>query len=212
MTAFHEVRFPIDISMKSRGGPQRLTDIVVTGSGREQRNARWLHSRRRYDAGTGVKTAASIALVLAFFEERRGRLYGFRWRDRADYMSCAPGLRPAPTDQALGIGDGVTRDFQLVKTYGAAFAPYRREILKPVADSVRVAVSGAEQVMGRDANVDLRTGRITFVAAPAAGSAITAGFLFDTPVRFDTDALEIDDSALDAGQIAKIPLIEIRPC
>ena len=122
MTGFHEVRFPIEISASSRGGPERLTDIVVTGSGREQRNARWLHSRRRYEAGYGVKTPQAIALVLAFFEERRGRLYGFRFRDRADCMSCAPGLTPAATDQMLGVGDGATVAFQLAKTYGAAFA------------------------------------------------------------------------------------------
>lgn len=211
MTAFHEVRFPIDISANSRGGPQRLTDVVVTGAGREQRNARWLHSRRRYDAGYGVKTPAAIALVLAFFEERRGRLYGFRWRDRADYMSCAPAQTPAATDQIIGAGDGVTLAFQLVKVYGAAFAPYRRDICKPVADSVRVAVNGEVKTIGRDVTVDGRTGIITFSAAPAAGAAITAGFLFDTPVRFDTDALEIDYAGLETGQIPKISLLEIRP-
>src|SRR4051812_32674190 len=178
MSAFHEVRFPIDISMNSRGGPERLTDIVVTGAGREQRNTRWLHSRRRYDAGYGVKSPAAIALVLAFFEERRGRLYGFRWRDRADYKSCAPGSTPSPTDQALGIGDGATSGFQLAKTYGAAFAPYRREIFKPVADSVRVAVNGVEKTIGVDFAVDPMTGIIRFTTAPAIGAVLTAGFLF----------------------------------
>lgn len=211
MTAFHEVRFPIEISARSRGGPQRLTDIVVTGSGREQRNARWIDSRRRYDVGYGVKTPAAIALVTAFFEERRGRLYGFRWRDRADCMSCAPGATPAPTDQRIGAGDGATLCFQLVKTYGAAFAPYARDISKPVADSVRIAVNGAEKIAGRDFNVDGRSGLVSFAAAPAAGAAVTAGFLFDTPVRFDTDALEVDYAGLESGQIPKIPLIEIRP-
>jgi uncharacterized protein (TIGR02217 family) len=211
MTAFHEVRFPIEISMNSRGGPERLTDIVVTGAGREQRNTRWLHSRRRYEAGYGVKSPAAIALVLAFFEERRGRLYGFRWRDRADYKSCPPGLAPAATDQALGLGDGVTRGFQLAKTYGAAFAPYSREIFKPVADSVRVAVNGVEKSAGVDFTVDNTTGIVRFSTAPASGAVLAAGFLFDTPVRFDTDVLEIDYAGLDTGQIPKIPLLEIRP-
>ncbi len=212
MTSFHEVRFPIDISKTSRGGPQRLTDVVVTGSGREQRNARWLQSRRRYDAGYGVRSPAAIALVLAFFEERRGRLYGFRWRDRADDRSCAPGLMPAATDQVLATGDGATKTFQLAKTYGSAFAPYRRDICKPVADSVRVAVSGAIKTAGTDFVVDPTTGLLRFQIAPAAGAAVSAGFLFDTPVRFDTDTLEIDFSGLEAGLIPKIPLVEIQPC
>jgi uncharacterized protein (TIGR02217 family) len=209
MTSFHEVRFPIEISQNSRGGPQRLTDVVVTGAGREQRNARWLHSRRRYDAGYGVRSPAAIALVLAFFEERRGRLYGFRWRDRADDRSCAPGQTPSPTDQPLATGDGATREFRLAKTYGGGFAPYRRDICKPVADSVRVAVNGVVKTAGSDFVVDPTTGLLRFQIAPAPGAVVSAGFLFDTPVRFDTDTLEIDFSGLEAGVIPKIPLVEI---
>ena len=88
MPSFHEIRFPIDIALGSRGGPERRTDIVLTGSGREERNARWANSRRKYEAGYGVKTLAAIQAVVVFFEERRGRLYGFRWRDRTDYTNC----------------------------------------------------------------------------------------------------------------------------
>ena len=211
MTAFHEVRFPLDIAMHARGGPERRTDIVVMGSGREQRNARWAHSRRRYDAGYGVKNLNAIANVVAFFEERRGRLYGFRWRDRMDFKSCAPNATPAPTDQALGTGTGTRSTFPLVKTYGAAFSPYTREISKPVEGSVRVAVNGVEKASGVDFDVDAATGLVTFRAGhiPANGASVTAGFLFDVPVRFDADYLEVDLAAFEAGDIPKIPLIEI---
>ncbi|MGA8961363.1 MAG: TIGR02217 family protein, partial [Pseudolabrys sp.] len=105
MTAFHEVLFPLDISLKSAGGPQRRTDVVLLGSGAEERNARWAHSRRCYDAGYGVKTFEALSQVIAFFEERRGRLYGFRWRDRLDHSSAAPVHTIAPTDQVIGTGD-----------------------------------------------------------------------------------------------------------
>jgi uncharacterized protein (TIGR02217 family) len=213
MTAFHETLFPLDIALKSVGGPQRRTDIVALGSGAEERNARWAHSRRRYDAGYGVKTFETLSQVLAFFEERRGRLYGFRWRDRLDHSSAAPGHAITPTDQVIGIGDGITNAFQLSKTYGSLYSPYRRPIAKPVPDSVRVAV--AENVLeeGTGFTVNTTTGVITLPAAhvPASGAAITAGFLFDVPVRFDTDYLEIDLSAFAAGAIPKIPLVEIRP-
>ena len=43
-----------------------------------------------------------------------------------------------------------------------------------------------------------------------AGAAVTAGFYFDVPMRFDTDHIEADLSALAAGAIPKIPLVEIR--
>ncbi len=213
MNGFHEVQFPLDISLRGSGGPERRTDVVTLGSNREERNARWARSRRRYDAGYGVKSLASLAVVTAFFEERRGMLYGFRWRDRADFKSCAPHQTPAAGDQALGPGDGVTTSFQLVKTYGALFAPYARPIVKPCAGTVLVAVAGAVKTLGVDFDLDTTTGIVAFRAGavPSAGAAVTAGFLFDTPVRFDSDYLELDHTAFEGGAIPKIPIIEITP-
>ena len=213
MPAFHEVLFPLDIALKSAGGPERKTEIVAVGSGREERTARWAHSRRRYDAGYGVKTFDALSAVVAFFEERRGRLHGFRWRDRLDYSSAANGAAVTPLDQAIGTGDGVTAVFSLLKTYGSVYAPYARPIGKPVADSVRVAVGGTEATAGIAFTCDATTGIVTFLAGhiPAVGAAVSAGFLFDVPVRFDTDYLEVDLSAFAAGVIPKIPLVEIKP-
>jgi uncharacterized protein (TIGR02217 family) len=213
VTSFHEILFPLDIALKSAGGPQRRTDVVTLGSGREERNARWAHSRRRYDAGYGVKTFDALSQVVAFFEERRGRLYGFRWRDRLDHSSAAPDAAVAATDQVIGTGDGTTATFALGKTYGSLYSPYQRPIAKPVPGSVRVAVAGTEVVEGAAFTVDTTAGAVTFLAGhiPPSGAAVTAGFLFDVPVRFDTDYLEVDLSAFAAGAIPKIPLVEIRP-
>jgi len=124
MSGFHEVRFPTGIARGARGGPERLTQVVTLASGREVRNSRWAQSRRRYDAGFGIRTLDALAEVVAFFKERRGRLYGFRWRDRLDWKSCAPSATPAASDQQIGIGDGATRIFQLCKLYGGLHAPY----------------------------------------------------------------------------------------
>jgi uncharacterized protein (TIGR02217 family) len=211
--AFHEVLFPLDIALKSAGGPERRTEIVALGSGREERNARWAHSRRRYDAGYGVKTLEALSAAVAFFEERRGRLYGFRWRDRLDHSSAAPGAAVSATDQVIGTGDGATASFQLTKSYGGLYAPYQRPIAKPVPGSVRIAVAGTEVAEGTAFTCDSTTGVVTFLSGhiPAAGQAITAGFLFDVPARFDTDYLEVDLSAFAAGAIPKIPLLEIKP-
>ncbi|MBQ8105265.1 MAG: DUF2460 domain-containing protein [Afipia sp.] len=210
---FHEVLFPLDVALKSAGGPERRTDIITFGSGREERNARWAHSRRRFDAGYGVKTLDALQQVVAFFEERRGQLYGFRWRDRLDHSSAAPASSVTPLDQTLGTGDGARAAFQLVKTYGSTYAPYTRTVAKPVPGSVRVAVAGSEVSAGIAFTCDPTTGVVTFLPghAPASGAAVTAGFLFDVPVRFDTDYLEVDLSAFAAGAIPKIPLVEIRP-
>jgi uncharacterized protein (TIGR02217 family) len=212
MPGFHEILFPLDIALKSAGGPERKTEIVALGSGAEERNARWVHSRRRYDAGYGVKTLEALSQVVAFFEERRGRLYGFRWRDRLDHSSAAPGVSVTPLDQAIGIGDGAQTEFPLLKLYGADYAPYQRPIGKPAAGSVRVAVGGVEQTEGTAFTCDTTTGIVTFLSGhvPGAGAAVRAGFLFDVPVRFDTDYLEVDLSAFAAGSVPRIPLVEIK--
>ncbi|MGE0339011.1 MAG: TIGR02217 family protein [Xanthobacteraceae bacterium] len=213
MPAFHEVAFPLDVALGARGGPERRTEIVTAGSGREERNARWAHARRRWNAGYGVKSLGALSDVVAFFEERRGRLYGFRWRDRLDHSSAMLGAAPSPGDQSLGTGDGENASFQLKKTYGALHAPYARPIAKPVAGSIRVAVDGEEKEAGNDFDADSATGLIVFRPGriPSEGAVITAGFLFDVPVRFDTDFLEVDLAAFAAGEIPSIPVVEIRP-
>lgn len=211
--AFHEVLFPLDVALKSAGGPERRTEIVTFGSGREERNARWAHSRRRFDAGYGVKTLTALQTVVAFFEERRGQLYGFRWRDRLDHSSALPAAAITPLDQTIGTGNGSRTQFQLTKSYGGVHAVYARPVAKPVAGSVRVAVGGVEKVSGVDFTCDPITGIVTFLSGhvPGASISVTAGFEFDVPVRFDTDYLEVDLSAFEAGAIPKIPLVEIRP-
>nr|WP_319389693.1 DUF2460 domain-containing protein [uncultured Cohaesibacter sp.] len=207
MTGFHEICFPLDVGFGASGGPERRTDVVTLASGFEERNARWADSRRSYDAGLGVRSFADLQTVIAFFEERRGRLYGFRFRDPFDHASCAFGKVPQSIDQVIGSGDGEQTGFQLSKTYGAFHAPYQRKIGKPVADTVRVALDGGETAAF---SLDLESGLITFDEAPLAGVMITAGFKFDVPVRFDIDKLEFSLSAFEAGDIPTIPLVEIK--
>jgi uncharacterized protein (TIGR02217 family) len=207
---FHEVSFPVAVGLGATGGPERRTEIVALASGREVRNARWADSRRRWDAGSGVKTLDDLHAVIVFFEERRGRLHGFRFRDRADWKSCAPGATPAATDQRIGTGDGTTKTFALVKRYGSAFAPWDRRIAKPVAGTVLVAVAGTP-LAGGAFTTDAAAGTVTLTTAPATGAAVTAGFQFDVPVRFDTDALTVDLSGFAAGEIPSIPLVEVLP-
>lgn len=210
--SFHDVRFPTAISRNAQGGPERRTDIVVLGSGYEERNSRWADSRRSYNAGYGVKSLDDLHAVIAFFEERRGRLHAFRWRDHADWKSCAPLAAPSALDQVLGTGDGTRSSFQLVKTYGGLHAPYMRTIAKPVAGTVQIAIAGIIKSPSTHFTVDTSTGLVTFLAGaiPAAGASVTAGFEFDVPVRFDSDKLEINLSGFASGAIPNIPIVEVR--
>ncbi|MCI4646423.1 MAG: DUF2460 domain-containing protein [Hyphomonadaceae bacterium] len=203
LSSFHEVRFPLAIAFGAIGGPERRTDIIQLASGAEQRTASWSGSRRRWDVGSAVQTLEELHDLTAFFEARRGALYGFRFRDFTDDRSCGPEQDPAPTDQALGIGDDGETEFQLVKHYG----DYARPILKPVTGSVRIALDGVEQSSGF--SVDNTTGVVTFSSAPGVGVAITAGFEFDCPARFDTDRLEASLEGFGAGRIVNAQLVEL---
>ena len=206
--AFHEVRFPDNISRGARGGPERRTQIVELASGDEERNASWANSRRRYDVAYGIRRADDLAAVVAFFEARNGRLHGFRFKDWADHKSCLPSGTPSPADQAIGSGDGATTAFQMVKRYASGSQTWVRTITKPVAGTVTVAVGGTEQLSGWSVNTT--TGVVTFDTAPSAGVAITVGFEFDVPVRFDTDALDVTLDLERLGSITSIPLLELR--
>lgn len=209
--AFHEVRFPTAISRGATGGPERRTDVVALASGFEERNSRWADSRRTYNAGYGIRTLDDLHAVVAFFEERRGRLHAFRWKDHADFKSCVPMQGVSALDQVLGTGDGTRATFQLVKTYGGAFSPWSRVINKPVAGTVSLAVAGTVQAPATW-SLDVATGLVTFPAGhvPAAGAVVTAGFELDVPVRFDTDRIEVNLQGITSGSIPHIPIIEVR--
>jgi uncharacterized protein (TIGR02217 family) len=209
IAAFHEVRFPLRLSFGTSGGPGRRVEIVRLSTGFEHRNLRHRHSVRRYDAGSGLRSLADLAEVMAFFEARRGRLTGFRFRDPLDWHSAPHGAPVGAFDQLLGIGDGTTTHFDLRKTYGEGDAAYHRPIEKPVAGTVTVAVDGTETAAG--VAIDTLAGSVTFASPPGAGEAVTAGFAFDVPVRFDVEQLSVNLAAFEAGDIPSIPLIEIRP-
>jgi len=206
--AFDEVELPLRVGFGSRGGPNFSTEIIVIEGGFERRNQNWAQARRVYDARAGVRSAADAAALLAFFHARAGRARGFRVRDWSDYTSAADNVSvPSFADQILGIGDGETTAFQLVKNYTSGGVTHARLIAKPAAGSVLVGVDGAALEEGWSA--DTATGIVTFAAPPAAGQTIAAGFMFDVPVRFDADYLPLTTENYAAYE-AEIPLVEIR--
>lgn len=201
--AFHEVRLPARLAFGSTGGVERRTEITTLGSGFERRSTPWAEGRRRYLIGAGLRSLDDMAALTAFFEARRGRLYGFRFRDFADFKSCAPGEAVAATDQRIGTGDGARRTYRLSKAYG----DHARRIAKPVEGSVRLAVNGVETTAFV---LDHLTGDVTLATPPAPGAGVTAGFVFDTPVRFDADRIEVTLESFGAGRMVAMPLIEVR--
>lgn len=208
--AFHEVRFPASLSFGSVGGPERRTEVVTLANGFEERNTPWEHSRRRYDAGLGLRSLEDVEALIGFFEARRGRLFGFRWKDWSDFKSCAASREPGFRDQLIGHGDGVRTVFSLAKTYASGEASYRRPVIKPVEGTVRVGLQGDPMTETVDYQLDPATGEVTFFTAPAEGAEITAGFEFDVPVRFDTDLVQVSVANFRAGDLPSVPVVEVR--
>ncbi|MGR3837527.1 MAG: phage distal tail protein, Rcc01695 family [Cognatishimia sp.] len=207
---FHEVRFPASLSFGSLGGPERRTDIVTLANGFEERNTPWAHARRRYDAGVGLRSLDDIALLLAFFEARRGQLHGFRWKDWSDFKSGRPSEDVDFRDEVLGRGDGVTRSFALVKTYVSGDARYDRPIAKPVEGTVRLGVGDSELFAGHHFEVDVSTALVTLDQAPGPDDFVTAGFEFDVPVRFDIDRIQTSVANFQVGDVPNVPVVELR--
>lgn len=195
--AFHDVNFPLRLAFGANGGPVRAVDIVELANGREVRNTTQSRSRRRYNAVTGVKSVDDARTLSAFFEARSGRLHSFRFRDPIDFSSGADS--PGATDQTLGTADGSQTQFQLVKRYGDAVRP----ITRPVDGTVLIAVNGTVVAHTRGP-----LGLIT-IDVPAAEAVVTAGFLFDVPVRFDADGLILSLDTQGAVNVADVPLIEV---
>lgn len=197
--AFHDVQFPAAISYGSSGGPTYSTDVVITAGGYEQRNSNWSAARARYNVAHGVKTQGQLSELIAFFRARKGRAFGFRFKDWSDYEAA---------QMLIGIGDGAQTQYQLVKQYNSGGESETRTIHKPVAGSISIYVNDALQTSG--VSINTQTGIVTFTSAPASGALIHADFAFDVPVRFDTDTLSarLDDYGVHSW--LDIPLVEVR--
>ncbi|WP_170549429.1 DUF2460 domain-containing protein [Ruegeria atlantica] len=207
---FHEVRFPASLSFGSVGGPERRTDIVTLANGFEERNTPWAHSRRRYDAGLGMRSLDDIETLVSFFEARQGQMFGFRWKDWSDYKSGAATADVAMDDQVIARGDGTSTEFQLVKTYSSGGFSYVRPIVKLVLGTVRIGLEQDQMREGVDFEVDINSGLITFTAPPPEEVEVTAGFEFDVPVRFDTDKIQTSVASFQAGDVPNVPVVEVR--
>ena len=207
---FHEVRFPANLSFGSVGGPERRTDVVTLANGFEERNTPWAHSRRRYDAGLGMRSLDDIEQMVAFFEARQGQLYGFRWKDWSDFKTARASQEVHFEDQVIAYGDGSTRVFQLQKNYQSGEASYARPIKKPVTGTVKAGIEGLQKFEAVDWEIDTVTGLITFDVPPAENAAITAGCEFDVPVRFDTDRIATSVASFHAGEVPNVPVVEVR--
>ncbi|MEE4154457.1 MAG: DUF2460 domain-containing protein [Erythrobacter sp.] len=206
MNAFDDVVYPFALGRSTAVAPEFSTSVTVTASGHERRNSLWSDARVHFDVGPGIRSEEELSRLIEFFRARRGAAKGFRIQDPYDYSSN--GMTGAPTmlDQLIGVGDGGRTDFQLVKAYGSGEEPQIRAITRPHPDSIVISVAGflvSDWSLG-----DL--GMIRLASPPMEGEKVRAGFLFDVPVRFAEDRIDISGIDFAAGEAPSIPLVEVR--
>ena len=110
----------------------------------------------RLAAGATMPASASHSLddlheVVAFFEERRGRLHGFRWKDHADFKSCAPRSDHAARPGRSARATARAPRFSWSRRYGSGAARLCAGDHQAGGGSVRVAVGGVEADFALDA-------------------------------------------------------------
>ncbi|ADK73482.1 glycoside hydrolase [Roseobacter phage RDJL Phi 1] len=204
--AFDEEQFPTDISRGATARPRRVVDVVTLRSGHEQRNTIWANSRRTYDVSLGLRELEDVYDLIEFWEARRGRLRGFRFKDWSDFTSVGPNTSPSNADQALASLTATT--YQLQKVYSPGSNPWTRTIYKPVNGTVLIRDNTGSLTEGVDWTMDYTTGIATFSSAPTGTP--TAGFEYDVPVRFEAEELEVNVALFDVGSVPAVNLVEVR--
>lgn len=204
--AFDDVLYPLALARDTAVSPEFSTSVAVTASGHERRNSLWSDARLSFDVGPGIRSERELGTLIEFFRARRGAARGFRLSDPFDFSSNAMTGTPTHGDQLIGTGDGLAAEFPLIKTYGSGDEPQIRTITRPRAETVVVSVDGAPATdwMLADGHI------VSFTQAPAEGAEIRAGFLFDVPVRFAQDRLDVTGANFAAGEAPSVPLVEIR--
>ena len=185
--------FPELASYPSQGGPTFDTAIVRTDSEHETRTVRrGSMGRYRFEIRVALLTSDEAYAVRTFGINRRGSAFGFLFTDWLDWNSSPTGTSETYTDTServrIGTGDGTQTLFQLFKAYDDGVYSTPRKISRPKEGTVSIWVNGTAQVLGVDFTVDVDTGIVSFVTAPANGAVIHAAFEFYVPVRFDEDA------------------------
>ncbi len=163
------------------------SSLVLTGtSGREQRAAFWSYPRWKFSLAYDLLRSDALGelqTVAGFFNSRQGQYDSFLYADPTDCTA---------TGQAIGLGDGATKVFPLLRSFGGFIEPVAAVnvlgavYLNGVAQSIPGAVTTSDTLGYGHANA------LSFAVAPASGVAISADFSFYFRCRFLADQYDFD--------------------
>jgi uncharacterized protein (TIGR02217 family) len=197
MLEFLEERFPTDVSLAIRGGPEFSTTVSQSIAGYEFRNANWLDGRNKYQISKSITNSVDLEKILSFFRLTLGKAIGFRFKDHSDFKVVK---------QFLGKADGKTKTYQLFKLYKIGEYEYKRKITKPVQGTVKLSINNLKLKY----SIDYSKGVVYFIEAVPQGVEIFVSFEFDVPVRFNDDYLELVSKSSNTYAIEHLELIELK--
>lgn len=173
--------------------PVFATKIQEAVSGREVRLAQRANPMWRFKLsyefleGMRVAGVSELEKLLGLFMRHRGSFDSFLYTDPND---------DDVVDQSIGIGNGVNKSFQLLRTWGGFTEPVTN-----VNAIVNVKVGGVITTA-----YTISKGLITFTTAPAAGKSITWTGSYYYRARFSDDYLDADTLAQDLWEAKKVDL------
>ncbi len=164
------------------------TTRLEAASGKETAIAFWSAPRYAWELTYNVLrsdgTRHEFQDLIGFFNSRQGMFDSFLYTDSDDN---------AVTDQAIGVGDGVTLNFQLVKAFGGFVEP----VLAPnVVTNVKVGGSAIGSSLYTVHNWGSSLPGIVSISSsivPTSSQNITSTFSYYFPVRFDQDIIDFEN-------------------
>lgn len=196
----HAVRLPTDVERGAQGGPEFSTIVNRGDGGKVTTNQNWQYPLFKGDISYGIQNLTDFAAVRNFFYSRRGRMYGFLFRDWSDYLVTDP--------EQIGVGNGSETDFDCSVTYDDDILPFTRPITRPIEATMDVYVNN---VLVNPANWSLLTGGLIRLATPAPnGHTVKWTGEFDVPVQFMTDHFRVVMQTFESGEIPALPIREVR--
>lgn len=132
-----------------------------------------------------------IQQIVGFFLQRYGNVDDFLYLDPTDNTAI---------DQVIGVGDGVTKQFQLVRKYGGFIEP-----IYGVQGSPIIKVNGVATAVTINSK-----GLITFATAPAIGTTISWSGTFYYRVKFKESTTEFNNFMYNLWECKKIEFTSLK--
>lgn len=174
--------------------PKFKTHVAESASGREFRSSLMVYPRITYTLKYDFLSDADFKTIVGFFNLRRGSFESFKFADPDDTSIAG---------QTIGVGNGSTTQFQLVRSLGGFTEP-----VYDVGDLTGIYLDGVVQSSGYTIS---STGLVTFSSAPTAGKVITWAGTYYWRVRFVDDHLDLDKFMHKLWQLGKVEFKTVKP-